>query len=274
MAGQPVNEPNPATQAKLEGNEEPVPSPVTPQAEQPVPAPAPAEPPAPAPAAIVPATGITLDAPAAPAPAQVVWEPTGNDTLDTVGALFAQKGVDGAVAMAEYNASGEIAKETYDDMVSKMGKETADLAFNQFKVAHAELKTAAEADAVEIYKAVGGQEQFEQVKQWSQNLEDGVKAEYNKLFAAGGIAAQLAAKDLQGKMMADPNFKSRADLIGSGNNAPAGGQPTPVVMMDRKTYGAAIQKAEMRGDQAAIDALRTQAGVAMKQNPYWKIGNP
>ena len=280
----PVND-NPALQAKLEGRDggtpNPSPAPVSaPAVDEGDTPPAPAlEPGAPAdgeptPQGAPPAEPPELPEPD-PAPAQVPkWESTGNDTLDTIGGIFDEKGVDGKTALDEFTKHGEISKETYDGFVEKLGEAQAKLVYSQFKTAFGELKAAAQADAKKIYEAVGGEDSWKQVAAWSKQLPDQERNEYNTLLKNGGKAAQLAAKELKERMMADPQFKSRADLVGSADSPAAAGQPAPAAMLDRRTYMERIKVAEQRGVQSEINKLRDQAKHAMKNNPYWKTGNP
>ncbi len=285
----PVNE-NPTLQAKLDGS---APAPAV----APVPAPAavppvvpPVVPPAVPPVASAPAVAPVVPAVAAPvvpavAPAELQlpagdllpapkWEATGNENLDAIGTLFDERGFDGTEALAEFNAHGEISQETYDGMVAALGEPTARLAHQQFDTAVSALKQDAQASADKVYEAVGGKATWDQVATWSKQLPETERGEYNKLLKAGGVAAALAAKALQEKMMADPNFKSRAVLVGSGAAPVAAGQPVAAVMLDRVSYGKAMRVAEGRGDQQAIVALRASAKHSMKNNPNWRIGNP
>jgi hypothetical protein len=94
------------------------------------------------------------------------------------------------------------------------------------------------------------------------------------MLKAGGKSAQLAAKELKERMMADPQYKSRADLVGSSAVPVGAGQPAAAVLMDRATYSAKIRVAEQRGDVREIGNLRENAKHSMKTNPYWKVGNP
>lgn len=290
---EPVNTPNPALQAKLSGAS-PAPAEPAPQPAAPVEAPAsppPAQPPQGAdagqePAAPAPAEPTPQGAPAEPAGEAVLpapdpvpavkWQATGIESLDTVGALFDEKGVDGSTALEEFTKYGEISQETYDGLVEKLGVHTANLIHTQFKSAVGELKAAAQKEATKIFEAVGGKEHWDQVAAWSKSaaLSEDERNEYNSLLKAGGKAAQLAAKELKDRMMADPNFKSRADLVGSAGTPAGNGQAAPAQLMDRATYNQRIREAENRGDREAAAAIR-QAGLHAKQhNKYWKVGNP
>lgn len=269
--GTPVND-NPELQAKLEGQGDPAPAPAPAPAEPaPSPEPAPAEEPAPSP------EPVELPEPSEPTPSEPApqWEKTGSESLDTIGALFDEKGVDGKHFREELLKTGEISKETYDALVESLGTVSAQLVANQAKSAVGELKSAAAEEAKKIHSAVGGEEQWKQIADWSKSgsLQENERAEYNALLRAGGKAAELAAKELKERMMADPNFKSRADLIGSGDTPAAAGQPAQAQLLDRKTYTEKIRQAEQRGDLRACETLRKQALHAMKHNPNWKIGN-
>lgn len=277
----PVNE-NPDLQAKLEGRDGGQPN-EAPADSAPAPEPAPAaEPGTLPPAEPTPDPGASaaepaeLPEPGAPAPASVPeWEKTGSDTLDTLGALFVEKGVDGSNFREELLKAGEISKETYEALVTGLGKTSADIAVNQAKIAIGELKTAALEEAKKIHAAVGGEEQWKQVAEWSKSaaITEEDRAEYNALLRAGGKAAALAAKELKERMMSDPNFKDRAELLGSGDQPAGNGQRSPEPLLDRKTYMEQRRKAEQRGDGRAIQKLQDRAKYAMKNNPNWKIGN-
>lgn len=267
----PVNN-NPDLQAKLE-QPAPAPAPAAPVAE-PAPAPAAQEPPATPPATPPVPEGVQLPEP--PKEEPPAWEPTGNKSLDSVGRLLSEKGADAKAALDEFSQYGEISQETYDDLVQKLGASTAELVYGQFEYAVKELKDSAQQEAGKIYESVGGEEIWKSVAEWSKSgkLSETDRNEYNALLKAGGKAAQLAAKELKDLMMADPTFKSRADLVGAGGNPAAGGQPAKPELLDRATYTQKIRVAEQRGDAQAISALREQAKHSIKNNPNWKIGNP
>jgi hypothetical protein len=201
---------------------------------------------------------------------------TGNASLDSIGVLLDEKGIDGSTALEEFNKYGEVSQETYDAFVSKAGAPTANLILGQFDQASSALRASAQDDAKAIYETVGGEDAWKQVAAWSQSeaVSEAERTEYNKMLKAGGKSAQLAAKELKERMMADPQYKSRADLVGS-SAAPVGaGQPAAAVLMDRATYSAKIRVAEQRGDVREIGQLRENAKHSMKHNPYWKVGNP
>jgi hypothetical protein len=187
-----------------------------------------------------------------------------------------EKGIDGGLALEEFNKYGEISQETYDAFVAKAGAPTANLILNQFEQAVGDLRAGAQKDAASIFESVGGEEVWKQVSEWSKSeaVSADERTEYNAMLKAGGKAAQLAAKELKERMMADPQFKARADLVGSAAAPVAGGQAASVELMDRATYGTKIKDAERRGDAAAMNSLRNAALHSMKNNPYWKMGNP
>ncbi len=222
--------------------------------------------------AVTPAPGVQLPIPEAK-PA-VKWEATGNAELDALGGLFEEKNFDGATLLSEFTQHGEISQETFDAMSKELGAPTAALVHQQFDSAMGALKQSAEKSAGEIHEAVGGVEQWGAVAEWSKSLPDAERVEYNKLLKTGGVAAVLAAKSLQGKMMSDPTFKARADLLGGGATPVAGAAPVAGVMLDRATYSEKIRLAEQQGNMQVMQQLRAAAKFGMKNNPNWKVGNP
>lgn len=254
---------------------EPVPTPVPAPEPAPVPEPTPTPVPTPVPAP-VPEPSIAPPAPTpapTPEPASTV-QPTGNKILDAAAKLVSEHGFNPNTLSQEIENSGDLQPATRSALEEKLGTEQVELLIASYKAEVQSVKTTAEKKRQAVYDAVGGKEQWDAIAQWTTTDEAGLSQEaadeYNKMLAAGGVQAQLAANALKEAYMATPGFKQANPTMQSADSAvPA--SPN-IEAISRRQYVEQRKKAVRTGNAAEVAALDARATHTMTNLPnQWRM---
>lgn len=258
------------------------PEPVPAQEPAPAPEPAPAEPVAPAvePSAPAPAPEPAPE-PAPdpeptpePAPEPVKAPVTGNSALDAVATVLSDNGFDPTAISQEMVQSGQLSEQTKASLEEKLGAAQVSLLMNTYNTEVTNIKSAAEQKRQAVFSVVGGEEQWNAIAEWTKTAESGLSQEaaddYNKMLAAGGVQAELAANALKEAYMATPGFKQNNPTMESADSVvPA--QPN-VEPISRRQYVEQRKAAVRTGNASEVTALDSRAKHTMDNLPgQWRM---
>lgn len=158
-------------------------------------------------------------------PKEIVVGKTGNDTIDAVGALLAERKVPNAdKIIADYAESGEISLAATAELADSLGEATAKMVIDQLTKEASKLtqaSTDARNETLEYAnKLFGGEDAdttWTQIQAYVKDPESGFsdndKTALAKMIRAGGYQAQLAFDKIAQVYNSDSNTSSSADLL-------------------------------------------------------------
>lgn len=170
------------------------------------------------------------------------FEATGNEVIDNTFTAFHEAGVDFDKAFSKFAETGDEKDVDYEYLESILGKHTTQIMINSIKAEEERLAKADQELVGRVEEAAGGKELWTGVKDWIASGESGLTREgwksYNDMLAAGGVQAELAARELSRMYQQSPGFKQPANLI----PGDAAGQRQPVEQISRVEYAQQMRK--------------------------------
>ena len=164
------------------------------------------------------------------------FESTGNEFIDTMLTDFTAAGVDtdrlfGKFAETENEADIDVAY-----LEEKVGKLAATGILAGIKAENEKLEAYVAEESKKIYDAVGGEEAWNQIAEWIGSGESGLSKEgglaYNKMLEAGGVQAELAARELSNMFKQSPGFTQSGNLVQGDQTA----QPSQIEQISQADY--------------------------------------
>jgi len=155
----------------------------------------------------------------------VVVGKTGNDQIDAVGTLLADKKVKGADKMiAEFAKTGELSIATQAELVDSLGESLAGMAITQLTNEASKLKdasTKSRTDTLNYMTEAFGETDpdatWKAVQEFVRSPESGFtpddRTELTKMLKKGGLSARLAIDNIVAVHTGNPNTTSHADLL-------------------------------------------------------------
>lgn len=145
------------------------------------------------------------------------------------------------------------------EMEKVLGKDKAALVGTAVKAYYADVRAESTANAKAAADAVGGQDNFNLVKDWALKKEKADPAfnkklnEFRRMIELGTGPASMAGKALQGLYEADPNNKSLSIKMVEGDSATSVDSAGSITRAD---YLAQVKVAEAKGDHVEVARLR------------------
>ena len=227
-----------------------------------------------APAAAPAAAAATLDL-AADAPAEVSIRSTGNKTIDSVGALLADKKVPSAdKIIADFAETGEVSLVAQAALVDSLGEHLASMAINQLAGEATKLQEASTVARTAILDYANTTFNGEHADQTWSEIQDFVKspesgftveerAAMTSMINAGGLQAQLVIDRIAAVYAKNSNTTISADLL-AGDTSAAGAAFTPISALDYSAELSTLLKTNAY-DSPAVQQLQ-QRRLRSRQN--------
>jgi hypothetical protein len=157
-------------------------------------------------------------------------ESTGNEFVDSLLGEFKANGIDADKLFGNYSESGDEKDIDFAYLESKVGKLAAQGLIAGFKAENEKLERTSEASTKTIYDAAGGEAMWDGIVKWIGEGQSGLSKAggeaYNAMLAAGGVQAELAARELSTMYKQSPGFTQDASLQSADQSAqPQGIQP-------------------------------------------------
>ena len=193
-------------------------------------------------------------------------ESTGNEYIDGLLTEFKSNDIDIDKLFGNYEESGDEKDIDFAYLESKVGKLAAKGLIAGFRAENEKLERQSEAESKTIYDAVGGESMWDGIVKWIGGGESGLSREgaeaYNTMLAAGGVQAELAARELSTMYKQSPGFTQHASLQSADQTA----QPTGIQPISRVDYveqlDAVVRKSGENSPEA--NALHERRLFSMK----------
>ena len=147
---------------------------------------------------------------------EVELEPTGNQFVDDLLGEFKSNDVDVDKLFGDYLETGDEASIDFAYLEEKVGKLAAQGLIAGVRAENDKAEAESSEAAVTIYEAAGGEALWEGVLEWIGSGKSGLSKaggeSYNTMLAAGGVQAELAARELSKMFQASPGFTQPAQL--------------------------------------------------------------
>lgn len=184
-----------------------------------------------------------------------VWGSTGSEVGDTVLLKLQESGItpDKAKALL-YDAvkAGDPSKIDKDALVKELGEASANIVLTGIDNFIKENAAANEAVLKAVHEAVGGEKNWDTLRDWAKaNLKPEEITEYIDLIDQGGLAARMAAKDLNERYekAGNTSLKQAEQIIPNANQQQ---QQSDLKPLTAKDYFAACEKAQRDGTYETV----------------------
>jgi hypothetical protein len=181
-------------------------------------------------------------------------ESTGNEYIDGLLTEFKSNDIDVDKLFGNYEESGDEKDIDFAYLESKVGKLAAKGLIAGFRAENEKLERQAEAESKIIYDAVGGESMWDGIVKWIGGGESGLSREgaeaYNTMLAAGGVQAELAARELSNMYRQSPGFTQDASLQQADQTA----QPTGIQPISRAEYVEQLDKVVRKSGEHSPEA--------------------
>jgi len=177
------------------------------------------------PAEAKPAEAAKDDLNLTPASVKVTVGKTGNDTIDAVGALLAERNIENADAIiANYAETGKVSLTDKATLVEELGEATAKMVINQLTDEATKIKSEGNAArnetldyANKLFNGKDADQTWKEIQAFVKDPESGFseadKTALRKMIRAGGMQARLAFDNIASAYHANSNTTSQADLL-------------------------------------------------------------
>ena len=163
-------------------------------------------------------------------------ESTGNEYIDSLLGEFKSNDIDVDKLFGNYTESGDEKDIDFAYLESKVGKLVAQGLIAGVRAENDKLEHQSTESAKTIYDAAGGEAMWEGIVQWIGSGASGLSKEggeaYNTMLAAGGVQAELAARELSSMYKQSPGFTQDSSLQKADQSA----QPTGIQPISRIDY--------------------------------------
>jgi len=194
------------------------------------------------------------------------------DFFSSAKTLLKDKGFDPTEVVNKIDANnGKIPLDLYNDLTSKLGVTETNTLVAGYSQARDAANASIEQENQRIYDVVGGKDKWEAAAAWTKTPEAGLTPEaakaYNKMFAEGGLQAELAANAIMEAYMKSPGFTQAPTLVQGDGPAPILG----LTAISRSKYVEEKAKAITANDAVAVKSLEERARHTMQNNPgLWR----
>lgn len=186
-----------------------------------------------------------------------VWGDTGSETGNAVLKKLQESGITTEKAKALlYDAvkAGDPTKIDKAALVKELGEASANIVLTGIDNFIKENAAANQAVLNSVYETVGGESNWNTLRDWAKaNLKPKEITEYIDLIDQGGLAARMAAKDLNERYekAGNTSLKKAEQVVPQANNQQQQADITP---LSAKEYFAACEKAQRDGTYDTVRA--------------------
>jgi hypothetical protein len=169
-------------------------------------------------------------------PVDSPFETTGNEFIDSMLTDFTAAEVDTDRLFGKFSETNDEADIDVAYLEEKVGKLAATGILAGLKAENDKLEEYVAEESKKVYEAAGGKELWDQIVEWIGSGKSGLTKEggasYNAMLEAGGVQAELAARELSTMFKQSPGFTQTGTLVQADQTA----QPTGLEQISQADY--------------------------------------
>lgn len=163
-------------------------------------------------------------------------------------------------------ASGNLADIDRAALTKAVGAQNASLILGALTEYNGRVGAARMAGVKAVHEVMGGEENWNKVRQWARNHESAnpdfapVLKEIRAMLNAGGLSSRAAAEELKKLYNADKNNSQLGNTLVQGD----GGQPVNQTPLSRGDYLKELKAAYAKGDMQAVASINGRRAAGRK----------